>query len=93
MKQRYIIAKTKHRRWSDGHEEYTICDDLRTAQQDFEECAASQLSVGHAVAIFYYRPHWQSSQPLYLRDSRDKSGWPISEGLGGIINTLPSNYF
>jgi len=69
-------------------QEFFGADELSVAQN-----AAKLLDDAQLVCIFYNRPGWQERRPRYVvADRRDKSNWPIN-GLGGLINSLQSDWF
>lgn len=69
-------------------QEFFGADELSMAQD-----AAKLIDDAQLVCIFYNRPGWQERHPRYVvTDRRDKSNWPIN-GLGGLINSLQSDWF
>ena len=72
-------------------QEYLAADELQMAQEAAELCAADQAR--QLVCIFYNKPGWEKRRPRYvIADRREKANWPIN-GLGGLINSLSSDYF
>ena len=70
----------------DDWQEYATLDSLEEAVE------MAKATEGDLVGVFRKRVGWQDYKPGYLIDRRDKSDWPI-QGLGGLINSLPSSWF